>query len=165
MNYTEFYRTNYQNMVAYARTFVTADCAEDAVQDALLSLLEHGDDPDDCRNFMAYAMQTVRNRCFDIWRKKQYMKRHEVALTQEELIRTCSVVNNNVLRWMDRVEVEYRTNMAVNVMSRRCRAVFNMRVFKDMAQKDVADTLGIAESTVESQMRIALRTLRRSFAV
>ena len=95
----------------------------------------------------------------------RYMKKHEVALTQEELIRTCSVVNNNVLRWMDRVEVEYRTNMAVNVMSRRCRAVFNMRVFKDMAQKDVADTLGIAESTVESQMRIALRTLRRSFAV
>lgn len=44
------------------------------------------------------------------------------------------------------------------------RSVFTMSRFKNMRNKEIADELGIAESTVETHMTLALRYLRDSIS-
>ena len=164
MDYMFFYQTYHQRMLSYAQSYLPDHIAEDAVQDVFLTLWEHRSDLDRYDNLPSYAFQSVKNRCLDYMRSIAYRRSHEVLVTQEELVRTCSVVNNTVLRWMDRVEVEYHTNIAVRRMGPRCRMVFQMCMLKGMTRWDVAECLGLSANTVDSQMRIAMHTVRRVFA-
>ena len=164
MDYTTFYKNYRQRMISFAKSYLPDHLAEDAVQDVFMSLWERRGALDSYDDLLSYAFQSVKNRCLDYLRNLAYRRSNEVPATQEELVRTCSVVNNTVLRWMDHVDVEYHTNIAVRRMGRRCRTVFQMCMFKGMARKDVAEALGITTNTVDSQMRIAMCTVRRVFS-
>ena len=163
MDYTEFYLTYYQRMLAFAKGFLPAEDAEDVVHDIFLVLWERRDEMQRYRNPSAYLMQSVKHRCLDRLKSHRYKMRGEMPATQEDLVRSCSVVNNNVLRWMERIDIEYRLNMSINSMPKRCRTVFQMAYIKGMSHADIAQSLGITTSTVNTQVRIALRTVRSAF--
>lgn len=46
---------------------------------------------------------------------------------------------------------------AIEALPERCRAVFILRQFENLSQREIASRLGIAEHTVESQLTKALR--------
>jgi RNA polymerase sigma factor (sigma-70 family) len=46
---------------------------------------------------------------------------------------------------------------AIEALPERCRAVFVLRQFENLSQREIAARLGIAEHTVESQLAKALR--------
>jgi RNA polymerase sigma-70 factor (ECF subfamily) len=53
---------------------------------------------------------------------------------------------------------------AVAELPERCRAVFILRQFENMSQREIAARLGIAEHTVESQLTKAVRRCEEFFA-
>lgn len=53
---------------------------------------------------------------------------------------------------------------AIEALPERCRAVFLLRQFENLSQRDIAQKLGIAEHTVESQLTKALRRCEDYFA-
>lgn len=60
-------------------------------------------------------------------------------------------------------EIELLTQ-AIGALPERCRAVFILRQFENLSQRDIAQRLGIAEHTVESQLTKALRRCVDFFA-
>jgi RNA polymerase sigma-70 factor (ECF subfamily) len=53
---------------------------------------------------------------------------------------------------------------AIAALPERCRAVFILRQFENLSQREIAQKLGIAEHTVESQLTKALRRCEEFFA-
>ncbi len=53
---------------------------------------------------------------------------------------------------------------AIEALPERCRAVFLLRQFENLSQREIAKKLGIAEHTVESQLTKALRRCEDYFA-
>jgi RNA polymerase sigma-70 factor (ECF subfamily) len=65
-----------------------------------------------------------------------------------------------VSRWQ---EVQLLAD-AIEALPERCRAVFILRQFENMSQREIARRLAIAEHTVESQLTKALRRCEDYFA-
>ncbi|MEO7598589.1 MAG: RNA polymerase sigma factor [Opitutus sp.] len=53
---------------------------------------------------------------------------------------------------------------AIEALPDRCRAVFLLRQFENLSQREIAQRLGISENTVESQLTKALRRCEDYFA-
>ena len=57
-------------------------------------------------------------------------------------------------------EVEKQICRAIDSLPERCREIFVMSKLKGMKYREIAESLGISQNTVEGQMAIALRKLR-----
>ncbi len=57
-------------------------------------------------------------------------------------------------------EVEKQIYHAIDNLPERCREIFVMSKLKGMKYREIAESLGISQNTVEGQMAIALKKLR-----
>lgn len=103
----------------------------------------------------------ARNAAHDLFRRRG------TAATQP-------ITENDGLRVLDEApgaaeaacrgqEIELLTQ-AIEALPERCRAVFMLRQFENLSQREIAARLGIAEHTVESQLTKALRRCEEFFA-
>jgi RNA polymerase sigma factor (sigma-70 family) len=70
----EFFRNNYQALVAYARQLITDSAdrdGEDIVQDVMLNLFDKADVLEPIRNLTGYVYTAIRNRIVDIMRTRK----------------------------------------------------------------------------------------------
>ena len=62
-------------------------------------------------------------------------------------------------------EVEKQICRAIDSLPERCREIFVMSKLKGMKYREIAESLGISQNTVEGQMAIALRKLREECVI
>lgn len=62
-------------------------------------------------------------------------------------------------------EVEKHICRAIDNLPERCREIFVMSKLKGMKYREIAESLGISQNTVEGQMAIALKKLRKNYAI
>ena len=132
-----------------------AEDAHDAVQEVFSKLWIRRDQLVVGNNLAGYLFVAVRNQIFDIIRHKK------VITAFEESFREFEVANYPV------TDHRVRENILAELIEReiaalppRMREVFELRRKEHLSNKEIAERMGIKESTVADQMKKALRALR-----
>lgn len=137
-------------LTLYARQWLDAASADDAVQEALVALLCQRRPPD---NPAAWLYRAVRNAAIDHGRANQRRRRREqtVALQRREMFETDgeSLVDSETAEnWLNRLSPEHREAVV-------------LRIWGDLAFAEIAAIMGLGVSTVHDRYTAALRELRR----
>lgn len=166
--YTDFesvYLTYFSKMKHFARVYVLSDEeAENIVQDVFTELWERKDALGMPINLIAYLFTSVRNKCLNYLRHEavrqeasgQIMEEHRLAL--QVSLNSLELFNEDVFSEDDITQVLER---ALNALPDACRMIFVMNKLEGKKQKDIAAELNISVNTVETQMGIAYRKLRK----
>lgn len=139
--------------VALAVLGETAD-ADDAVQDAFLSAMQHLDSCWPVEKFRAWLLTIVRNRAYDLKR------RGRVRVAEELEDGTAAARDPSPLELAERSELNVRLAAAIDTLTDTQREVLMMHDVEGWKHADIAGLLGLAESTVRVHLLHARRRLR-----
>src|SRR5262245_50929488 len=136
-------------LVLYARQWLDASAAEDAVQEALTALLTERSRPSDP---IAWMFRAVRNAAIDrgraSWRRR---RREEIVASQR-------------VEWFEsRVESlidAHTAEQALRQLSPDLREVVVLRIWGEMGFAQIADIMQLSVSTVHERYTSALAQLR-----
>ena len=163
MNLQNFYQSHFIPMVDMACRYVSREDAEDVVQDIMAVLWERRDAMGFIDDLSAYAYSSVRNRCLDKVKHETY-KREFCRRTLQGLRLDFAWENMNnhspVANEVEFNEMMHRVNKAIELLPNRCRTIFCMSRIEGLHYREIGQSLGISENTVECQMTIALKKLR-----
>ena len=103
----------------------------------------------------------ARNAAHDLFRRRGTARTEGV--TEIELLAVLDEAPGVAELASRQQEIELLAD-AIEALPERCRAVFLLRQFENLSQREIAARLGIAEHTVESQLTKALRRCEDFFA-
>lgn len=103
----------------------------------------------------------ARNAAHDLFRRRGTARAD--GATENELLGVLDETPGANEVASRRQEIELLA-VAIETLPERCRAVFVLRHFENLPQREIAARLGIAEHTVESQLAKALRRCEDFFA-
>lgn len=162
-DFSHIYVTYYARMKRFAREYVvSAEDAENIVQDVFVELWGNWNRMQDSANLFAYLYLAVKNRSIDFLRRRSISLRAGEHITRE--YRQTLQLNYEALTAFDDIsspgELERMLDDALATLPERCRQIFVMSKLEGRKQYEIARMLGISVNTVESQMAIAYRKLR-----
>jgi RNA polymerase sigma-70 factor (ECF subfamily) len=140
--------------VALAVLGETSD-ADDAVQDAFLSAMQHLESCSPAEKFRAWLLTIVRNRAFDLKRRGRV---RSVEMLEEG---TAHTREPSPLEMAERSELNVRLSEAIGTLTDTQREVLMMHDVEGWKHADIASLLGLAESTVRVHLLHARRRLRK----
>jgi len=165
MTYKEFYVQWYSRMKRFAREYVISEGdAEDIVQDIFMELYEKYDTLYSRVNMPGYIFTSVKNRCIDHLRR-QILSRESVSRMQNEYLLTLQmkfdsleVLEDDLLKNQNLEEI---IDNALNKLPEKCRIIFIKHKMNGMKLREIAEELQLSPKTVENQMTIAYKKLKR----
>ena len=153
-----FFKSYYQPLVAYINTF-TNDIfqAEDIVQQTFINLWEKRTALGQIKSPKNYLYTSAYNNFIDQCRKS---KRKDLFF--EEL-------REKILRELISENKEYldskikRLKTLISELPPKCREILELNKMSGFNYKEIANKLDISEKTVEAQMGIAFKKIRKGF--
>jgi RNA polymerase sigma-70 factor (ECF subfamily) len=138
-------------LVLYARQWLDAAAADDAVQDAFVALIGQRRAPD---NPAAWMYRAVRNAAIDQLRvaKRRRQREQVVAMRRSELFESSAEAAIDaaiVGDWLNRLALEHRE-------------IVVLRIWCDLGFAEIAEIVQLGVSTVHDRYHAALRELRRA---
>ncbi|MFI1773036.1 RNA polymerase sigma factor [Thalassobellus citreus] len=148
----------YDRLVAYIITY-THDkmSAEDVVQQAFINLWNDREKLDDIRSPKNYLYAIAYNRYIDSIKKKKKQTRL-LDVVYEKALRDRVEDDNEALE--KRIK---KMNLIIDSLPPRCKEIIRMNKIDGIKYRDIASTLGISIKTVEAQMSIAFKKIRKGF--
>jgi len=107
-------------------------------------------------SLQAYLYNSTRNASLDVLKHKKVESRYLSSLEKNE-----SVVEADL---MEEAELADRINRAIQNLPEKCREIFLLCRFEGLKYAEIADRLNISVKTVEMQVSIALKKLRRELS-
>lgn len=133
----------------------SATDAEDMVQEAVIELWEKREQMTHVVNLEAYAMQTVKNRCISLLRK-----RHEVATDRIDTL--MGNLTDDALR-TEVALTEERAARLDGMMARlpqRQREAVEMKYIKQLNHEEIQRRLGMTSTNVYATLSRAISSLK-----
>ncbi|WP_316812555.1 RNA polymerase sigma-70 factor [Pedobacter heparinus] len=129
--------------------------ARDVVQEMFIALWAKHDHLDAGNNLSGYLYMAVRNAIFNLVKHKKVVSAYAETFTK---------INQQITAPTDYLIRERQFAAMIEneiaALPPRMRAVFDLRRHENLSNKEIAERLGIAESTVADQMKKALRILK-----
>jgi RNA polymerase sigma-70 factor (ECF subfamily) len=159
------YHAYYAPLCSLARRYVRADeAAEELVQEVLLRVWEqrswsHLQDG----ALRSYLYTAVRNQALDALKRERVARRwHERVLREPDALvgpRPDGADDNAAVE-----ELAAVVERLVAALPPRCRQAYLLRREQQLGYEEIARIMGVATKTVEVQIGLALRALRRGLA-
>ena len=156
-SFEELYEANKLTLYKYAYSILrNSSSAEDAVQDAFLSLARNFDklDTSDNSRIRSYLIITVRNYSFKQYNKrKREMAAEDVWLDGED--------DQNIALDTENKQLRKALFEKIKMLDKKYGDIIMLRYYCDMKEKDIADTLGISTENVKVRMHRAKSMLKK----
>jgi RNA polymerase sigma-70 factor, Bacteroides expansion family 1 len=164
-NFENIYLTYFSKIKHFAKVYVISDeDAENIVQDVFMELWEHRNTRFEYTNLVAYLFTTTKNKCLNFLRHKTIIKesadkiQEEYNLTLQASLNSLEALDVDLFSTKDTEEI---LKNALNALPEKCRQIFIMNKIEGKKQKEIASILNISVNTVETQMGIAYKQLRK----
>lgn len=153
------YKSYYHPLCFYAAKFVSADDAEDIVENLFLRLWNKKQVFESTAHMQAFLYVAVKNACFD-WIKvnKNAGQRHDRAAADS------SPINEDHLDTLIKAEVLAEIYRAVNNLPAQCSKVIRMGYLEGLSNTEIAEQLGLSEQTVKNHKSRGLTILRENLS-
>ena len=148
------YEYYFSRMVLFAESYLyDEEEARDLVQDLFFHLWKHAGALQVATSVKAYLFTSVRNRCLNVIRDRKIRDEHNNKLFEAQLFSgTEDVIIDE--------DVHRRLQEALNSLPDKCREIILLKVVEGKKNKEIAEQLNIAETTVKTQVQRAYRMLR-----
>lgn len=153
-------------MKYFAKVYVLSEEeAENIVQDVFAELWEKKDMISEYTNLVAYLFTSTKNRCFNYLRH-QTIVQDSANLMQEEHRRSLQASLNSLQAldlqvFSNGEDMDEVFQKALNGLPEKCRQIFIMSKIQGKKQKEIAQELNISINTIETQMGLAYKHLRK----
>lgn len=138
----------------YALRFLGNEAeSEEVVQDVFVDVWQRRKRLTISHSIKAYLYQAVKHQCLNRLRK--------AVIPFDEVTETDAVSPPKIESELFSQELNIRLQHAIDHLPPRCQAIFRLSRYAGLSYKEIAEELGISVKTVEAQMGIALRRLRR----
>lgn len=125
--------------------------AEDAVQEAVIELWERRDRLRHVRNLEGYAMQTVKNRCISMLRKRKEVVPDTLGeIGYEEIADEVALTE----------ERSARLEQALEQLPERQRDIITMRYIEQLSHEEMQRRLGMTDTNVYTTLSRAISALK-----
>jgi len=164
-NYSKIYAIYFPKLVRFSQTYILSkEDAENIVQDIFVYLWEHPMLIESASNINALLFTIVKNRCIDYLRKRTIKQTQKSSLTdlqkkelQFNLYSLQAFDENN----LSNEEIGTIINKAIDSLPKRCREIFILSRLQGLHHKEISYRLNISTNTIEGQIAIALKKLRK----
>lgn len=168
-NFEKIYLTYFSKMKHFAKVYVLSkEEAENIVQDVFAELWEKGDARLEYANLISYLFVSTKNRCLNYLRHQTVVKesadkiQEEYTLALQAGLNSLEVLDLNFLSdQQSDQDIKGVLRKALDSLPEKCRQIFIMNKIEGKKQKDIAAILDISVNTIETQMGIAYRYLRK----
>jgi len=167
-NFETIYITYYARLKRFAREYVICDDdAENIVQDVFLELWQKQVALNLYVNISAFLLSSVRNRCIDFLRHKIVVNKANNHLQTEYeyafrlKLQTLEILEHD--QFQD-TKLEKVITDAIDSLPEKCREIFIKNKIEKKKQKEIAVELNISINTIESQIAIAYKKLRKELS-
>ncbi len=151
------FSTYYKYLTAIAYRYLKdGEKAKDFAQEAFVVLWNHRNDLDIRLGLKPYLRQVVVNKCLNHLRREQRIDFSENSQLPEM---TTSI---DAIHHLEKEDLQKTIQAVVDNLPNRCRIIFCMSRYEEKSHKEISQALGIAPKTVENQITIALKALRKA---
>jgi RNA polymerase sigma-70 factor (ECF subfamily) len=155
------YLAYYANLVVFANGYVKQrPVAEDMVEDVFTKLWKNREKIATIQNLKVYLYVAVKNTCFNYLVK---LKKHNIQSIEELELDFESVTSTAEGKIISNERIEM-INQEINKLPKKCKAIFILIKEDGLKYSEVAQLLGLAVKTIETQMSIAFKRLADSLS-
>lgn len=153
----------YAPLTAYARLFLNGRWAQDVVQDVFVNVWLRRAGLDPAQSLYGYLLRSVYNQSVN------YVNRHRRACDYrsyyQERIEGIGYAyydpdRNPVIEKIYSQDLRKGIDEAIASLPPKCREVFSLSYLQGLSHREISERLGIAQSTVENHIYLALKQLR-----
>jgi len=159
------YLAYFSKMKYFAKVYIfSEEEAENIVQDVFTELWEKKEILQMQINLAAYLFTATKNRCLNFLRHQSIVR--EAADEMREAYRLAMEMSLNSLEVFEINEftpkdISTLIESALNTLPDKCREIFILNKIEGRKQKEIANLLNISVHTVENQVAIAFKKLRK----
>ncbi|MDP3432496.1 MAG: RNA polymerase sigma-70 factor [Bacteroidota bacterium] len=107
-------------------------------------------------SLQSYLYHSVQNSALDVLKRKKVESRYLATLDKSE--------TEEMKDLMEEAELADRINKAIQKLPEKCREIFVLCRFEELKYAEIAALLNISVKTVEMQISIALKKLRKELS-
>lgn len=144
----------YATLCAYARSFVSLEDAEEAVQDTMLWMWENRRTNEIQSSLQHYLFRAVKNKCFTLINRNCLRYQIENILTVEMQ----EVFEDPDFYILE--ELTQKIEQAIRNLPESYRIAFEMNRFQNKTYQEIATELNVSPKTVDYRIQQALKQLR-----
>ncbi|MGJ8716209.1 RNA polymerase sigma factor [Maribacter stanieri] len=157
--FQKLFELYWEPMFLKAKSILSSeDVAKDIVQDIWVELWKRRESGE-IKNFEAYIFRAVNYGCFKYLRDNKF---NTVQLNVIDSLRCCKPEIEN---HYDLEETEIVITNSLKELSPRCQEVYQLSRVENNTNEEIASQLGISKRSVENQVSLALKLIRRNLGV
>ncbi|MEQ8714083.1 MAG: RNA polymerase sigma-70 factor [Cyclobacteriaceae bacterium] len=140
----------YELLISYASKYLSSpDERSEVIQRVFIRLFERRGSLE-IQSLKAYLLKSTYHGCLEeLRRRKHFLDTKETDQVDDT-------------DYIEQAEREAEIWKAIDTLPKKCHQIFVMSRFDDLKNQQIADQLGISKRTVETQISIALKTLRKN---